>query len=74
MSSFDLELGGLADPIEKQLRKQGLALVSPKNADKISHAITYLAVHCILTDSQKGQARQKLVKRIRVAPLQGTKP
>ena len=74
MSNFELVFGALADPIEKQLRKQGLRLVIPGNAQDLARSISLLSISGCLTTSEATKARQRLIKRIRVAPLQGTKP
>ena len=74
MSNFELVFGALADPIEKQLRKQGLRLVIPGNAQDLARSISLLSISGCLTTSEATKARQRLIKRIRVAPIKEATP
>ena len=69
MSDFELVLGALANPIEKQLRKQRLKLVKPHNAQAIANAIALLGINGCLSPSEVGKARKRLMDRIHVVPI-----
>ena len=74
MNNFSLAFGALCDPIEKQLREQGLELVSPSNAQELARAITLLAIRGCLTISEVQKACKRLMKCIRVKPIEEAKP
>lgn len=69
-----LELGALSDPISKQLMDAGIQDL-PKNIgliDRLQSAITLCAVHSIITERERHQARKRLVKMI--VSSKGTQP
>lgn len=68
MSAFQITFGALAGDIEDQLRPQGLTLGSRASMiHRAAENISYLAIHGLLTDSEKDRARKRLMKEIKVA-------
>ena len=59
-----ISFGFLAQKMNKQLRAFGFRLPRNHCADDVNIAISTLALGGFITESQKHQARQKLVKRI----------
>jgi hypothetical protein len=61
-----INFGAWAEPISKQLSKQGITLPEPdtNRYQMCSDAITLLAVQGLLMESQTELARKRLLKRI----------
>jgi hypothetical protein len=74
MTSYQIAFGALADDIEDQLKPQGLTLGSRASMiHRAAENISYLAIHGLLTDSEKDRARKRLMKEIKAAvkPITG---
>lgn len=74
VTRFNLAMGALCDPIEVQLRRQGLTLGSPDYAQRVERwatEISSLRIHGLLTEAESDRARKRLVKEIlaEVRPL-----
>ena len=62
--TFSLSLGALcADPSD-QAAQQGLTLMNAEFHDKDAHALSRLAVRCILTETEAKRARSRLMSAI----------
>lgn len=67
MNSFTLGFGALQKPIVEQLQQQGITVAPEKLAlcQRIAHGLVDAHIHGILTDSEIGKARQRLMKKVR---------
>ena len=77
---FHIEFGGVAPPIEDQLRDQGLQLdmipLSRHQLQRDTHEVTRLFVRGILTETEAHKARNRILQIIKkqVRPLRQTQP
>lgn len=56
---FELHFSGLAEPISRQLKKQGLFINNEKRYNKIARAITLLYIHGLINESERSQLIRK---------------
>ena len=61
-----IHFGALAEPISKQLGKQGYSFNANKvkNFEQINHAIQTLGFGAMVTDGQRNKLEKKLFKKI----------
>lgn len=72
---FGLSFGAFADPIQKQLDRQGvIATGMPTElAEKLSGALIVALTAGILTDAEVRKARRRLLKRLKVVKKEANK-